>query len=311
MTWSPGSESGAWGGDQDGERLRPASRDDFAYAYLVAQIRVLETRLLSRSQLLRLVDAQDADMALRMLGETEYAPAAAAAGSAADYEVALAAELSRVFALLRHSSPEPELVELLGMAYDWQNLKTVLKAAMTGKPVDSRYLIKAGNLDPQVLLAVGGGDGLSDPSGALASLPFEYRQGVARARAAFEATRDPQQLDLVLDAARFPSIIARARFWRFALLEALAQATADLTNLRTVVRMKLYGSRIETLAAALVPGGTISDSRLLALLPLSLDDIVAATGDTPYHAVLSAGVGAQKQSGSLASLEKLMDEYLL
>lgn len=302
-SWAGIEKGGPRDRDGDAGGLPAAGRDGFEYASFVARIRVLETRLLTRSHLLRMVDAPDAEAAFRMLGETEYGPAAAAAGAAASYEVALAAELSRVFGVIRTASPEPELPELLGVAYDWQNLKTALKASLTGKLVDGRHLIAAGNLDRGTLLAVAAGsdEGLGAP----------YRETAARARLVYAASHDPQQVDVVVDGARFTAITSQARALGFALVETLAAASADLVNLRTVMRVRLLRASSELLGQAVVPGGTISARRLGAMLAGDLDEIAGAVSNTAYRDVVSGGISGFKQTGSLALFEKLMDDYLL
>ena len=286
------------------ERLPAAHRDDLAYARFVAQLRVLETRLLTRSQLQRLVEAPDVETAFRQLGESEYGPAVAAAGGAAAYEAALSAELVRVFAVLRENAPEPELVQVLGIAYDWQNLKTVIKAMLTGKPLEPRNLVAAGNLSPQSLLALAAG-------GSLVALPAPYREPALRAAAAFGAAGDPQDIDLILDAARYLSILERARAWRYELLAEQAQAAADMVNLRTLLRLKLLRASTGLLERALVPGGTIPTERLVAMLPLELEEMAAALAGGPFGDVFAAGVAGYRQSASLGPMEKLMDDRLL
>lgn len=305
MTSWAGSEMGGQGSPEGGAEglQQTAGRDGFEYASFVARIRVLETRLLGRNHLLRMVDAPDADAAFRMLGETEYGPAAAAAGTAPEYEIALAAELSRVFGIIRTASPEAELPALLGVSYDWQNLKTALKASLTGKPINSRYLISAGNLDRGTFLAVAAG---SDDG-----LPAPYRETAARARGLYAVSHDPQQIDVMLDGARYASISSQARSLGFELLAKLATAGADLVNLRTVVRVRLLRGSADFLGQALVPGGTIPARRLVSMLGDDLDEIAGAGAGLPYRDVITGGVSGYKQSGSLALFEKLMDDYLL
>ncbi|MDP2873193.1 MAG: V-type ATPase subunit [Bacillota bacterium] len=302
-SWAGCPQGGPGGPEGDAGGPQTAGRDGFEYAFFVARIRVLETRLLTRNHLLRMVDAPDAETAFRMLGETEYGPAVAAAGTAADYEIALAAELGRVFGIIRAASPEPELPELLGVAYDWQNLKTALKASLTGRPIDGRFLIAAGNLDRALFFAVA--------SGADGSLPSPYRETAARARAVYAASHDPQQVDVVVDGARFAAIIEIARSTGFELIGTLAAASADLINLRTVMRIRLLRASPDLLRQALLPGGTIPAARVASMVTGELDEIAGAASSLPYREVVSGGVNGFRQSGSLALLEKLIDDYLM
>jgi len=51
--------------------------NDTKYAYAVARVRVLETRLLEKGQIDRMVEARNAQEALQVLGETVYGNAVA------------------------------------------------------------------------------------------------------------------------------------------------------------------------------------------------------------------------------------------
>ncbi len=290
--------------DEEREPIRRAFRDELEYAQFVAQLRVLETRLLTRNQLLRMVEAPDAETAFRLLAETEYGPAVALAGTAFNYEVALAAELSRVFALLASRAPEAELVEVLGISYDWQNLKTALKAVLTSKEIEERHLVAAGNLSREAVLAIARG-------GAMSTLPAPYREPALQAARAFGASGDPQEIDLILDAARFPSIIKRAQAWGYDLFSGIASTTADLVNLRTLLRLKALQASGEALERALVPGGQIPLPKLASAFALDPEEMVQALSGYPVSDVFAAGVNALRNTGSLALYEKLMDDRLL
>jgi V/A-type H+-transporting ATPase subunit C len=307
----PGLDAG--GGTEEARAVRRPARDDFEYAYFVAEIRVLETRLLTRTQLLRMVEAPDAEAAFRMLGETEYGRAAGAAEGVADYESALAAELGRVFGLIRRDCPEPELVGLLGIAYDFQNLKTALKAALTGKALEPRHLVSAGNLPPRALLALarGGSGAGSDAAGDLAEIPPPYMESVARVREMYHATQDPQDVDLILDAMRFRAVRGRAQDARYDLVERVTSASADLINMRTAVRMRLLGRSAASLLRTTVPGGAIPPERLAAAMAFEPAEMPAALAGLPHSDVLAAGMQSYAAAGSLVQLEKLMDDRLL
>jgi V/A-type H+-transporting ATPase subunit C len=290
--------------DESGDSGESNRRDEFDYARFVAQLRVLETRLLTRAQLMRMVDSPDPETAFRLLFETEYGPAVAAAGSVFNYEVALAAELARVFALLRQGSPDQDLVGFLGFVYDLQNLKTVLKAALVNRPLEPGQMAGAGSLSPSLLAEVA-------RTGSATILPEPFRSVALQASRTYGATGDPQEIDLVVDAARFPLLISQASSGGYDLLARLGQATADLVNLRTLLRLKALKAAPGVVQRALVAGGSIPVARLVALFNAELEEIVQALTGVTNHDVLAAGVQAYRSTGSLALYEKLMDDRLL
>lgn len=285
------------GPEEEGEAGRPVA-DELEYTRFVSQLRVLETRLLTRAQLLRLVEAPDAEAAFRTLAETEYGPAVATAAGPADFETALAAELARVFALLSRNVPDPSLMLVLGLAYDWLNLKTALKAALAGKALEPRHLVPAGQLTREALLA---------PSGAL---PEPFAAAAAAAVQAYRTTGDPQEIDLVLDAHRYVSAGRAARAYGYGLAAQLAETAADLVNLRTLLRLRLLRRGAALSRRALVGGGRIEPGRLLAASGLEPEEMATALSGQPGADILAAGVASHRQTSSLALMEKLMDDRL-
>lgn len=279
-------------------------RDDLSYAYFVGEIRILETRLLGRGQLLRMAEARDAETVFRMLAETEYARSIGAAQGPADYEAALAAELGQVFEIFRRDCPEPALVDLLGVAYTFQNLKAVLKAALIGKEADPRHLVAAGEVPGPALLDLIGGRGAGP-------LPALYAGPVTRVRELFEVTRDPQDVDLLLDAARLEAVLGRARGWDYRLLAEVTAAAADLVNMRTAVRLRLLGEGADGMRRAFLPGGEVPLERLERAMGGRPEDIPSELDGLPHSDVLAAGMRSYAATGSLARLEKLIDDRLL
>ncbi len=103
-----------------------------------------------------MVEAPDAETA-PLLAETEYGPAVALAGTVFNLEVALAAELSCLCLVGVRSAGGrtrrgPRVSPMI-----CQNLKTALKAVLTGKQIEERHLVAAGNLTREAVLAVARG----------------------------------------------------------------------------------------------------------------------------------------------------------
>ena len=71
--------------------------DIMQFTQVIPRLRVLETRLLDKAKLDRMIDSKSADEALRVLGETEYSNVMSGAKRAEDYEGVLSDELKRVY----------------------------------------------------------------------------------------------------------------------------------------------------------------------------------------------------------------------
>ncbi|MDZ5034719.1 V-type ATPase subunit, partial [Clostridium perfringens] len=74
--------------------------DVMKFTQAVSRIWVLETRLLDKAKIDRMIEAPSANEVLRILNETEYSNASANVKRSEDYEEILTAELKRVYDLV-------------------------------------------------------------------------------------------------------------------------------------------------------------------------------------------------------------------
>ncbi len=104
-------------------------KENTRYGYASGRIRVLETRLLNRTGITRLLEAESAEEVLRMLSEGEYGTAISGIQKAEDFEKALEVEMERTYALIDELSLDPELTQIFRIRGDFHNLKVLLKAS--------------------------------------------------------------------------------------------------------------------------------------------------------------------------------------
>ena len=267
------------------------------YAYAVTRIRVLETRLLDRGKIDRMLDARDAASALRVLSETEYAEVMGELAEGERYEEILGAELKRVYQVVGSFSPDPDLIDLLRSRYDFQNIKVLLKAGHLGIDRDD-LLVALGSIPPDRLKEMAAGD--------FVDLPPAYRQIVAEAQEEFKSTGDPQLIDLVIDRGMYDYLYtnARADFLRGYFLRLI-----DLTNIKTAMRLKR--SRAGVIRWAFLPHGSVDPRLLLEAVREPWDAFGPKFAATDYAAVVEEGLRQLEAKGTLTDYECLVDEYLL
>ena len=109
---------------------------DTRYTYAVARIRALETNLLDRPTIERLMN-EDAAGVIHILKETEYSEAFNDIENPLDFEYGLNNELNRVLLLLEKLSVEPEIIQLFRVVYDFHNLKVLLQAKFLHEAPDA------------------------------------------------------------------------------------------------------------------------------------------------------------------------------
>ena len=165
---------------------------DAKYAYAVARVRVLETRLLEKGQIDRMVEAKNAQEALQVLGETVYGNAVAELENVYQYEDLLDGERSRAYQMVRSFYPDPELVDIFAVQYDVHNLKVLLKAHFMGIEPDAGLLSPgAGSIPLDSLKAMFQEEDFRD-------LPPALRAAVEDIRKLFVQEPDPQLIDIIL-----------------------------------------------------------------------------------------------------------------
>lgn len=245
---------------------------DTEYLSVSARVRAMENRLLTRERLERMIDARDNGEALKVLTECGYAEPAGA--DAASLERVLSAARETVFRDLAAAVPDRRIVEIFQLKYDYHNAKVILKAKVTGQKAQE-LLVPGGRYEPELLSQ--GWQTCSD----------FFRRSVERAETCLEETDDPQQMDLLLDAACFEEMALLAQACGSAFLQGYVRLCVDAANLRSCVRCARLEKDPEFLSRVLIPGGTVSVAAL-----------VQARGQ----------VGSLFRSGTLAAAAELADE---
>ncbi len=220
------------------------------YLYLSARLRAREATLVGKEHLARYRAMHSAAEITAALVAEGIFPADT------PREQALEALLREGFATVREAAPDPALFAFLQYPFDCHNLKTVLKCHYLGRAPEG-LLIDAGSVSAEQIAKI--------PADVPAALPAHLREGVERARDAYERTRDPREIDFVLDAACFADMAQNAAALPAA--ARLVRARAEMTNLRTCRRLLSMqaGEPGEVmLSRAFLPGGVTDLATLLA-----------------------------------------------
>jgi len=268
-------------------------RKDTDYLSISARIRAMETRMLTRERLDRMIDARDDGEAMKLLAECGY-------NDAVGLDEALAQARAGVFRDMEQGAPDPRLVEVFQLKYDYHNAKTILKAQAVGADPE-RLLLSAGRYAPGELL-----EGIRREELRGVSEPF--RQAVERAKAVLEEEHDPQKADLVLDRACYAEMAGLARELDSGFLAGYVRLSVDAANLRAAVRVHRMDRDADFLRQVLLPGGNVSEQAILAARGDALDEPFRA-GALAQAAALGAAA-ARPGGGPLTAFERECDNAL-
>lgn len=276
--------------------------DDTRYAYAVARVRGMETRLLDRQWIERLL-SESAEGALKALADSAYQEAIAEIDRPHDLERGLERALAGTLAELAAIAPEPELVDLFRLRWDFRNLKSLLKASLLSLE------------DEEIGVAPGLG---TVDVGALEAAVRE-RDYTMIPKVLADAARDGEELyrdegelgavDRALDRALWRHSLDVAAAHGNSFLSDYLGTEIDLLNIRTFVRAKETGADATDLEEALLPGGVLGASFFASLFGEPLDAFARRVEYGPYGAL--AGTLREWSADKAYLLELACDNLLL
>ena len=250
---------------------------DTDYLAVSAWLHAMETRLLTPEKVERLLEAASETEARKLLTECGYA-------EALPLEEALREHRETLYKELAAAVPDPRLIELFQLKYDYHNIKAILKAERRG--ISPEAFLLQSEWQQEHMFQV------SDTA-----------RRAAQEAAALLRENDPQGADLRLDAACYDEMRTLAEEMKSNFLQGYVRQLIDAANLRTAVRASRSGSS-EVLPRALLEGGSVSPHGIMMTEPGKLGELFGAGALEKAAALGAAAAGG----GSLTAFEKACDE---
>lgn len=276
----------------------PKKLKDTDYLSISTHIRALENRLLTRERMERMLDARTSDEAAKVLTECGYAELTQLTPSTLDAMLSQARE--ETCRELSEAVPNPGLVDVFRIKYDYHNAKVLIKSQAMGSD-PARLLVQGGRYDPEELRE-------AFEKEDLGGCTETFRASLAGARDALAASSDPQSADLLLDRAYYAEMLAAAQATKSSFLEGYVRLCIDAANLRSCVRSARMERGADFLARVLVPGGNVPVDKITGAKE---GEAFSLFGGALAEA---AALGAQRSapgSGRLTEFERLCDNALM
>ena len=268
---------------------------DNAYLALTAMLRAREAKMLDRDRMDRMLNASTYADAAKLLVDCGYEDMSGLDAKMLD--AVLSAHKQEIFEEIHRMSPEPELVDVFRLRYDYHNAKVVIKSVGAG--VNGEHLFSdAGRVTGEQIAQACAEDQYRGIPTALADAMREAKTMLAK-------TGNPQMADFILDRAYFAEMTAIANQQGDKFLQGYVKVMIDSANLRTAVRTVRMNKGQDFLLQALVPGGNASPTKL-AQAALSNDGLTALFTATTLYEAAVAGVEAMK-GGSMTKFELACD----
>ena len=272
------------------------------YLYSVTRIRALETKLLDKAKIERMIEAKNADEIIKILYETEYASSISEMNGVDDYETVLSKELSKTYELLREISPVPELTNLFLFRYDIHNLKTLLKSSYLGEE-NNELLSDIGTIPTQRLKEMVKEKEFRD-------LDPMIRECVEEVVGEFTVNPDPQLIDVTLDKCLYNLMYKTALNNKSNFLMEYISTQIDLINIKSLVRVKSMGYGRDFLKKVILSNGKLDYAFFNDIFDESLETLIDRLAFKDYGKVVEEGITNYIKTKSLTKFEKLSDDFI-
>lgn len=269
------------------------------FASIVTKIRVWESRLLTKAFYDRLMDAENLDSALKLLSETAYGQYL----EGGSYENDLSLASRDMYDELYKSTPYEEIIDFMRVKYDYHNIKALIKGKILDKDFSS-ILIPTGTVPVDVLKTALSSDNYVE-------LPKTMSEAIQAVLEDFEKTKDPQRIDIILDKYMFIHMKDMVKTLKNDFLEGYVTSLIDLTNIKTILRIKTLNKPLKFLKEVLVEGGELDSSLLEELFLEDYAHIPNKLRHKSYGKMVKESIDNFLKTDSLKSFEKNIDDYLM
>lgn len=277
------------------------------YAYASGRIRAIEPKLLGPAHYARMLDANDAQEAFRVLTDSGYGYGGSGSAGIFAFEGLLSEEMKKTYALLVEIFPQIEIVKAFRRKYDYFNIKVLLKAEYSGVEIPP-------------ILADTGTVGSEDLKRMIRERDYEgltllMVQTIEEVRDIFSRTQDPQVIDLLLDRTSYRQLASDIGNIDSPYLQEIAQIIIDSTNIKMYMRTMLLGKPADFIRKLLLEGGSIPEGLYMEYGEKSIDAFVDAFTEkfsgSRYVEAIRKGWESCKTKESSSLLEKLLDDLLM
>ncbi|MBD3361108.1 hypothetical protein GF366_04905 [Candidatus Peregrinibacteria bacterium] len=284
----------------------------YDFAYSVALIRTLETLLLNENEVERMMLAKDGEDAFRILNEFDYSDNKAGIENPSEFQKVIDEGLMDIKEILSKVTPDKRILNILLFQYDFHNIKTMLKAKLSGKNYEEikELLSEMGAIPLEALKNYIFEE--TDSQFGLNEHTEKYiKRRIKKVQKLFEKEENnPQIIDLYLDQKLMKIIHGIATDSRNEFLEKYIQKLIDLTNIRLFFRMKTQDKELDLYEIAFLWNGTIPYSKFKDAYSQNLNEFPELIKNTPYAKIIENGYKHYEEEKTFLHLEKEAENYL-
>jgi len=284
----------------------PIGGDDWRYIYQTAQVRLLEMQMLSPATFLDMANAESFEAAAELLAASEYAlpPGLAKSRQAlSEMDNILRLRRSAVREMFLDFMIDEPIAELFRTRDDFANLRLAVRRTVTEKPLGTDYS-NEGNVPPELFEQIFAEETEPDDRPVF---PDYVQQAVEQAILAYYQNKDIRRIDYAIDKFQAEYNLNKAHELESIFLLGLFRIQIDLTNIRTMLRLKFTESEQRNV---FLEGGFIGLERFQHGLDLGYEALGPLFFVTPYYRIVETGASYLASNKSFLKAEQQCDEFL-
>lgn len=225
---------------------------DTRYIYAGTRAKTMENDLLTKTQLEVLLSAKSVEEAYKALQDTFLAPYLSK-NEKSDLENAVGRSLLEAKKVLESIAPEPELLEIIWLKYDFYNLKTIVKGKIAGFPAEEikNNCSVVGKYDPSDIIK-------SYEENKLSILDKNLGQA-AKETSDF---REVSDIDIIISKKYFETIKEISEKTKNIFVKEYVSLSIDLFNIISKLRLASLRSEGNNVKDIFIEGGKIMEKDL-------------------------------------------------
>lgn len=264
------------------------------YPFAVASVRSMENKLLTKQKLMQMAEAKDAEEALRILSETDYGKTEI--DDIHEFEKMIQNHLEAEYQAVGKLIASETFMDIFRFKNDYHNVKVLIKEEIS-KVSGKKYLIQGGSIPVDILQK-------NFRERNYMELPNIEADAVQEAIEMYAKTKNARFIDSILDKACFQVMSDAAEKLGNEYVSKYVRKLADVTNLKTLLRIWQLKRSDEELEESIVPGGELPAELLIKAL--KNDNVIQMLKDTSYVSLCETYMDQ-----GFTVFEKACDDYLM
>ncbi len=264
------------------------------YPFAVASVRSMENKLLTKQKLMQMAEAKDAEEALRILSETDYGKTEI--DDIHEFEKMIQNHLEAEYQAVGKLIASETFMDIFRFKNDYHNVKVLIKEEIS-KVSGKKYLIQGGSIPVDILQK-------NFRERNYMELPNIEADAVQEAIEMYAKTKNARFIDSILDKACFQVMSDAAEKLGNEYVSKYVRKLADVTNLKTLLRIWQLKRSDEELEESIVPGGELPAELLIKAL--KNDNVIQMLKDTSYGSLCETYMDQ-----GFTVFEKACDDYLM